>query len=187
MSPQQIGSDATPPIAGSDLPLIRTFSDISWISWAALISETSTSVKNIHYFMSLGISNRLTQRILSKCIRDVLPGSWGFPAWPGFEFETDSTQGQAILGTPNAQAFSYFLLQHKRELGHLVITRVRVFHDSNCIAKANLLFVVEAVEGGGGEEVEESVESVESEEAPIVGGMNPGRTFPRRWSSRAKL
>ncbi len=98
MSPQEIGLDASPPITGDDLPLIRAFSDIAWISWAALIDDTEADLKGIHYFMTVSVSNRLTQRILSRCIREVLPGAWGFPAWPGFEFETSSPQGQAILG-----------------------------------------------------------------------------------------
>jgi len=99
MSPSSIGSEATPPITGASLPRIRAFSDLAWISWAALAAQTQTDVKNMHYFMSLSISNKLTQRILSRCVREVLPGAWEFPAWPGFEFESGSKQGQAILGT----------------------------------------------------------------------------------------
>lgn len=98
MSPQEIGSKASPPITGDDLPLIRAFSDMAWISWAALAEQVQFDVKNMHYFMSLSISNKLTQRVLSRCVREVLPAAWGFPAWPGFEFETSSPQGQAILG-----------------------------------------------------------------------------------------
>ncbi|KAJ8117173.1 hypothetical protein OPT61_g1559 [Boeremia exigua] len=145
ISPQEAGSTLSPPIQGSDLPLVRAFSDMAWMSWEALSDETKTDMKNIRYFMTISIVNTLTQRILSRCIRDVLPGAWGFPAWPGFEFESSSTQGQAILGTPNAQAFSYFLIQHKKQLGDLYISKIRVFHDSNWIAKANLLLVVEQV------------------------------------------
>lgn len=98
MSPSSIGSEATPPITGTSLPRIRAFSDLAWISWAALAAQTQTDVKNMHYFMSLSISNKLTQRILSRCVREVLPGAWEFPAWPGFEFESGSEQGKAILG-----------------------------------------------------------------------------------------
>ena len=98
MSPQEIGRDALPAIQGDELPLIRAFSDMAWISWAALAEEAETDVKNIHYFMSLSITNQLTRSILSRCVREVLPGAWGFPDWPGFEFDTSTPQGQAILG-----------------------------------------------------------------------------------------
>ena len=97
-SPQDIGSKKIPAIVGDDLPLIRAFSDIAWISWAGLAGAADSDVKNIHYFMSLSITNELTHGILSRCVREVLPGSWGFPDWPGFEFDTSTTQGQAILG-----------------------------------------------------------------------------------------
>ncbi|KAJ4991638.1 hypothetical protein SVAN01_02753 [Stagonosporopsis vannaccii] len=174
MSPQEIGSEASPPITGSDLPLIRAFSDLAWISWATLAAQTQTDVKNMHYFMSLSISNKLTQRVLSRCVREVLPGAWGFPAWPGFEFESDSEHGKAILGgvfflgTPNAQAFSYFLLQHKKELGNLHISKMRVFHDANWIAKANLLLVIEPVAEDG-------------DESDGADGNEEGETGEKRW------
>ncbi|KAF3053165.1 hypothetical protein E8E11_011261 [Didymella keratinophila] len=186
-SPQDIGGKKIPAIVGDDLPLIRAFSDFAWISWAGLAEAVGSDVKNIHYFMSLSITNELTQGILSRCVREILPGSWGFPDWPGFEFDTSTLQGQAILGTPNAQAFSYFLLQHKKELGNLYISKVRVFHDANWIAHANLLFIVESVPTG--KESEEPKEQGPSgaavEEAQRRGAPNLLRL--RRWWSRAKL
>lgn len=99
-SPQDIGGKRVPAIVGDDLPLIRAFSDFAWIFWEALAAdpEVGADIKNIHYFMSLSITNELTQRILSRCVREILPGSWGFPDWPGFEFDASTPQGQAILG-----------------------------------------------------------------------------------------
>ncbi|KAF1924503.1 uncharacterized protein M421DRAFT_8805 [Didymella exigua CBS 183.55] len=189
MSPQKIGSKASPTITGDDLPLIRAFSDVARISWAALADQTKTDVKNIHYFMSLSITNELTQHILSRCIREVLPGAWGFPDWPGIGFDTSTPQGQAILGTSNAKAFSYFLLQHKKELGNLHISKVRVFHDDNWIAHANLLLIVEPVPADAGEKLEELEEPHTSAaaEAQALDEENSISYRLRSWLNRAKL
>lgn len=102
-------------------------------------------------------------------------------------------------GTPNAQAFSYFLLQHKAELGNRYISKIRVFRDSNWIAKANLLLVVEAVpandEDGAGEEEGVAEGEGPEEETQDIPGFEGEKPAPatiasprlrRRWT-RAKL
>lgn len=81
-----------------ELPRIRAFSDMAWISWKRLASVVESDSKNIHYFMSLSITNEQTQGVLSRAIQEVLPGAWGFPDWGGLEFDTSTPQGQAILG-----------------------------------------------------------------------------------------
>lgn len=59
---------------------------------------------------------------------------------------TDPGRSQlTFVGTQNAQAFSYFLLQHKATLGNLYISQVRVFRDNRKEPEPNLLFVVEPV------------------------------------------
>jgi hypothetical protein len=50
----------------------------------------------------------------------------------------------AILGTPTAQAFIYFLLQHKANLGNLYISQARVFRDNRKRPGTNLLLIVES-------------------------------------------
>lgn len=48
--------------------------------------------------------------------------------WPGTTFSTvESDEGLALLGSPNAIAYSWFLISHKKELGNKMITKVRVF------------------------------------------------------------
>ncbi|KAJ4350677.1 hypothetical protein N0V95_004525 [Ascochyta clinopodiicola] len=145
-SPQSAGMERTPIIEGDDLPALRPFSDLAWFSWKSL----ATDVKNLKYFMSLSIGNEETQSILSRAIREGVPGAQGFPVWKGYEFSTDTPWGQAILGTPNAQAFSYILSQHKPTLGNLYISRVRVFRDNREPENApNLLLIVEPVPADG--------------------------------------
>ena len=61
---------------------------------------------------------------------------------------TNDPGGSQLIytGTQNAQAFSYFLLQHKKTLDNLYISEVRVFRDNRSKhTGANLLFIVEPV------------------------------------------
>lgn len=63
-----------------------------------------------------------------------------------------------FVGSPNAQAFSYFLLQHKATLGNLYISDVRVFHDNRDWPGPNLLFAVKPVSGSNAAKPPESAE-----------------------------
>ena len=99
LSPQEAGKLRKPVVEGADeLPLIRAFSDIAWIMWTGLAETLETDPKNLYFFMSLSITNEQTQRVISRAIREVLPGAWNIPDWPGYEIHTSTPQGHAILG-----------------------------------------------------------------------------------------
>ncbi|KAF9696050.1 hypothetical protein EKO04_006280 [Ascochyta lentis] len=125
-SPKSAGKKRSPVIEGDDLPALRASSDIAWLVWKKL----SKDVQNLNYFLSLSICNEETQTIVSRAIQEYMPEAEAFVPWTGHEISTDTPQGQAILGTPNAQAFCYMLLQHKATLGNLYISRVRIFLDT---------------------------------------------------------
>lgn len=93
-SPQSAGKSRKPVVQGDDLPALRACSDVAWLSWKAF----ETDVKNLNYFLSLSITNAETQSIVSRAIRDTVPGAQGFPAWGGYEFDSNTPEGQAILG-----------------------------------------------------------------------------------------
>lgn len=59
--------------------------------------------------------------------------------------KTECTDCRLTPGSPNAQAFSYLLLQHKAELGNLQITKIRVFHDDRDLPGPNMVLFVEPV------------------------------------------
>ena len=93
-SPQSAGKDRTPVVEGDGLPAIRACSDVAWLSW----KEFATDVMNLNYFLSLAITNEETEAIMSRAVRGVFPGAQSFPAWGGYEFNTNTPGGQAILG-----------------------------------------------------------------------------------------
>ncbi len=151
---------------------------MAWILWREF-EENGYDTKNLNYFLSLSITNRETQNILARAMRNIVPDIKGVPAWGGFQFYTDTPEGQAILGellfgrnyplifadlvsplgSPNAQAFSYLLLQHKAELGNLHINKIRVFHDDRDEPGPNLLFFVEPVPADDNERPAEDQEN----------------------------
>lgn len=97
-SPQSAGNDRTPPVVSDELPAVRSCSDIAWIGWESYAEELKLDVKNIKYFLSLSITNIQTHAIISRVIGETVPGSEGYPAWGGFEYDTNTPEGQAILG-----------------------------------------------------------------------------------------
>lgn len=43
-------------------------------------------------------------------------------------FNATSLEGQALIGTPNGIGVAYLFIQHKRKLGHKMISAVTIFH-----------------------------------------------------------
>jgi hypothetical protein len=76
----------------------------------------------------LGLSNDLTNRIISSCPQKAKKK---LMEWPGVSFGTDTNERHALLGLPNGAAFAYFLLQHKAQLGPKTIPKVTVIRPEN--------------------------------------------------------
>lgn len=64
-----------------------------------MFSEGLGNIGNLKYFLSLAISNEETRAIVSRAIRNVEHNTQGYPAWGGYEFDTNTPEGQAILGS----------------------------------------------------------------------------------------
>ena len=96
-SPQSAGKNRQPAVQGDGLPAIRSSSDIAWLLWKELAGDAG-NVKGLNYFLSLCITNWETQDIISRAIRSAIPDAQGFPAWGGYDFDTNTPEGQAILG-----------------------------------------------------------------------------------------
>ena len=96
-SPQSAGKERRPVVEGDELPALRACSDVVWLIWKEYFAGIG-DVKNLKYFLSLSITNRETNAILSRAIRNTIPEVESFPPWGGYEFNTDTPEGQAILG-----------------------------------------------------------------------------------------
>ncbi|KAH4041100.1 hypothetical protein HBI55_016780 [Parastagonospora nodorum] len=126
-SPKWAVKDRSPPVPDSYLPKLNQFSDVAWITWAAMHKppwSQETRLNNIKYFMSVSITNVETQQILKRALE---ANHWHLSEWPGHTFERMWPETKAILGSPNVQGFAYFLIQHKAELGSMFIEQIQVF------------------------------------------------------------
>ena len=136
------------PADPAKLPKLRAFSDVLWGYW----NRNNANVEDVKYFFMLGISNDRTNQLIASCLE-----SKGkvLSEWPGTVFDTATDEGHALLGSPNGAAFAYFLMQHKKELGHKTITKVTVFRaetdDDSAFVDPHLVFHVGDMKGGEGE------------------------------------
>lgn len=92
-SPQSAGKNVNPPVQGDELPAIQASSDIMWLYW-----KVYDNPKGPHYFLSTCIVNAQTQAIVSRAIRETIPEVQSYPPWGGYDFDTDTPEGEAILG-----------------------------------------------------------------------------------------
>jgi hypothetical protein len=104
----------------TELPALRTSADLLWGLWY----RDNPDLKNIHYFWAQNVANAQTAGIIASALK-----IWGkeLSGWPGVTFYMDTDEGMALLGSPNAISFGYFLVSHKRELGNKRITKAQVF------------------------------------------------------------
>ncbi|KAJ4341283.1 hypothetical protein N0V95_007289 [Ascochyta clinopodiicola] len=141
------------PADASKLPQLRAFSDVMWGYWV----RGNPNVRNIRYFFMLGVSNDETNQLIARCLE---AKGRALSEWPGARFDTKTEEGHALLGSPSGAAFAYFLMQHKKELGHKTVTHVTVFRaetdDDLAFVDPHLVFHVGDVEredAGGNRQV----------------------------------
>jgi hypothetical protein len=91
-SPRNAAEERKPPVPNDLLPGLNQFSDVAWIIWEGLVKRNNGDVKNLRYFISLGIDNADTKAILTRAINGK-PGEY-----PGLTFDAQSQEGKAIMG-----------------------------------------------------------------------------------------
>ncbi|KAJ4350676.1 hypothetical protein N0V95_004524 [Ascochyta clinopodiicola] len=139
-SPQYAGGQRKPKVEGDGLPDLHSFSDIAWLKWKAATGSVPSSLR---YFASIAITNQETRGVFAKVLDKA--HYKGVPAWPGYDVDANTDEGAALMGTPNALAFSYILVQHKSSLGNLKISKITLFKNSLRFADACMVFHVDRV------------------------------------------
>lgn len=97
-SPKWAVKDRNPPVPDSYLPRLNQFSDVAWITWAAMHKppwSQETRLSHLKYFMSVSITNVETQQILKRALE---ANRWELSEWPGHTFERIWPETKAILG-----------------------------------------------------------------------------------------
>jgi hypothetical protein len=142
-SPRWAAKERNPPVPNNELPLLKQFSDVAWISWKLNHEGSGVPLNHLKYFMSTSVTNVETVRVLKRALE---ANGWVLEKWPGHTFERIWPETKAILGkwmrtgkglrwtnfggpvgSPNVQGFAYFLIQHKMELGNMFIDKIQVF------------------------------------------------------------
>jgi hypothetical protein len=95
-SPQYAAKARVPPLANDELPELQQFSDIAFLEWQLATSENG-HLKNLKYFVSVTISNHMTQRVIDRALMNAHKE---LEPWPGsvFDADTDKESFAAILG-----------------------------------------------------------------------------------------
>lgn len=88
-----------------------------------MCTSANTNPNSIQYLFRYEISNADTKNFINQAI-----GSEdNLRAWPGDQFLTSSTQGQALLGSAHGYGISYFLLDHQGVLGKKTVDYITAF------------------------------------------------------------
>ncbi|KAF2258922.1 hypothetical protein CC78DRAFT_88846 [Lojkania enalia] len=128
-----------PPVLGNALPALQQSSDVAWLFYKYVADQQENDVRNLKNFLVVSISNTNTLRIIRRVL-DQRGTTLG--PWPGLEIAINSDEGHALLGSPNGNALGYMLVQHKAELGHFGVSKVRMFYGGTPVHRPCLLFYV---------------------------------------------
>jgi hypothetical protein len=81
-------------VPSDELPALRASSDLAWGFWNRVSRD---KLAEIHGFVSLLVTNDDTRRIIDRVLREQELDA--VPVWPGIDFEINSPQYMALLGT----------------------------------------------------------------------------------------
>ncbi|KAF2856443.1 hypothetical protein T440DRAFT_550791 [Plenodomus tracheiphilus IPT5] len=113
-------ADLQPPVPPADFPSLRQSSDVLWALWEKDVSPDQRG--NINFFLTLSIENTATLQVIRRALEQTKRQLTQTPAI----FDMTTEEGRAILGSPNAIAFAYMLIQHKDVFVNRIIDRVEV-------------------------------------------------------------
>lgn len=110
---------------GAPTPALKQWSDVAFLQWKQQATNEGVAVQNLKYILRYNVQNDETTEVIMECLNHGTPG-----LWPGIEFDINSEEGRALLGTPNGYGVGYLLLQHRADLGQKMIRSVNIFSSS---------------------------------------------------------
>ena len=94
-SPRYAGQDRKPVVEGDGLPGLNQFSDVAWIGWETVVKREGRDLKNLKYFISVGIDNPETKAVILRALGQ---RGWVLGEWPGRVFENEWMETRAMMG-----------------------------------------------------------------------------------------
>ncbi|KAH7080600.1 hypothetical protein BKA63DRAFT_591219 [Paraphoma chrysanthemicola] len=131
----------SPPNAFPDteLPHMRTLSDMMWAMYSYYIPETEWT--KLNFVMSLGITNPTSLGMIRRALDTVGQELSDVP----LKFEPGSEGGLALLGSPNGACVAHLLTQRKKEVGLKGVTGIYVFEGQSKSRAPCLMFKIESL------------------------------------------
>jgi hypothetical protein len=113
------------------LPKLQHWSDVAFLQWQSLSDEGV--IPNLKYIIRSHIQNSdcvgiLKSNILPTLRQKLNRKTLWVPTWPGVDFDIDSEEAKALLGTPNGSGITWLLAQHKEELGCKTVEKVTLWY-----------------------------------------------------------
>ncbi|KAK4901258.1 hypothetical protein LTR27_001815 [Elasticomyces elasticus] len=111
-------------------PPLNKLSDILWFQWKDAVAAKGGQVGNIKYFWRHNVVDKKSKAIMDGIA--AIPGQ-DLVAYPGKTYSMTEGGlkqeiGQALLGSPNGVAVTYFLAQHRAEIGKMkTVSKVQLF------------------------------------------------------------
>ncbi|TGO50084.1 hypothetical protein BCON_0192g00110 [Botryotinia convoluta] len=105
---------------------LQTWSDITYLSWHAQCTQTSTPLKNLKHIIRSHITNSETSSVIKYILKEekiMCP-----PDRLTIDINDSKGYGATLLGTPNGKSIGWLLAQHKNQLGNPKIVSVEIFH-----------------------------------------------------------
>jgi hypothetical protein len=126
---------------GSIVPVVKTWSDISWVEYWSQANTGARTPERLKYFLIHTVVNFETREVVDE-LQPSIP-KWGDDG--NKYFSTTIEPNRAMLGTPLGRGMSYFLLNHKAQLGVKEISGFRIFMHETAITFPSILFYVDDV------------------------------------------
>ena len=123
-SPRVVGPQEQPPVEGPFSQLERQ-SDLMFLEYQRKMEAMHKPMTGLKGLIRSGIINQETRSLVAQAL-GYKSDDRRVPDWPGRDFEADSDEGAAIVASPNGRAAAWLLGTHKEQLGHKIISKVRV-------------------------------------------------------------
>jgi hypothetical protein len=179
-SPRAVAAEDMPPHEGP-FPELERQSDLMFLEYQRKMEEMHKPMTGLKGLLRAGVINSESKNIAAKALGMTTFNGARLPAWPGRDFQADSDEAAALCASPNGVAAVWLLANHKEQLGHKTISKVRVYGDYNTLS---FLFVFEDVDDGSSDDDEEGGVSLnppkEKRSGSVSGGDHSQKRVVRR-------
>ncbi|KAF7947940.1 hypothetical protein EAE96_009010 [Botrytis aclada] len=122
--------EAGEPVEHIPTTTLQKWSDITYLSWHAQCTESSTPLKNLKHIIRSHITNPETTLVIEEILNEEHINCP--PDGLKIDINDSKGYGAALPGTPNGKGVGWLLAQHKNQLGNPKIVSVEIFH-SLCV------------------------------------------------------